>query len=376
MINFRLNPEDIAQQVIGGGDSIMAPGLFGGISISRTPAESQNFLDSIDALELGHLRWPGGTLSETAVVRGNGAIQLQYNEKHPYAYDLGYPELIHPSALTAADGAASGQASFTTMLQTAIQQDASLSIILPTQRYIDAPEEAGEDVTDFLNALLVESRWNGGKLPKKLILDIGNENYDPDEYGTVSIEILRAVRDFRIEHPEAEFSIGLQTMQDGEQTAHLVDVIQDLVGSGDEGILAEVDLVRVHDLRHGMRALKNIEHGKKADAIKELVDAIEADRDLIGFDGLEDVRVYFSAWTVSSNDIGPDILMSMPNAGAMISLFTGMAELGTDYAAGWGVGMQEVTTPVVMSWRDQATGELHLSPTDRCFGRWPKSFQA
>jgi hypothetical protein len=367
MINFRIAPNAIAQEVIGGNDAVMAPGLFGGISISRNGVESQNFLDSVDALELGHLRWPGGTLSETGVVRGNGAIQLTYNSKFPYAYDLGYPELIHPDALEAPDGTPTGQVSFSDMLGTALAQDASLSIILPTQRYMDAPEEAGEDVSEFLNALFVEGRWNNGDLPKKLILDIGNENYDPVEYGKVSVEILRAVRDFRIYHPEVDFGLGLQTMQNGDSTADLVDTIRDHQLAGDEGILSEVDYIRVHDLRHGMRALKNIEHGKKADAIHELLQAIEDDRDLIGFDGQDDVGVYFSAWTASANDMGSEIVLAMPSAGAMLSLFTGMAELGTDYAAAWGVGVQDTTTPVVMSWRETATGKVQLSPQGEVF---------
>jgi Ca2+-binding RTX toxin-like protein len=362
-----MNPENFAQDMTGAGDAVMSPGLFGGISISRTPTESQNFTDSIDAMALGHLRWPGGTLSETGVVRSNGTIHLTYNDSLPHAYDLGYPELIHPRALQAADGTPTGQTGFTDMLQTAIAQDASLSIILPTERYIDAPEEAAADVADFLDALFVEGRWNGGVLPKKLILDIGNENYDPEEYGPVSMEILRAVRDFRNDHPDVDFGIGLQAMQDGGSTADLIDILHDHQSDGDEGILSEVDYVRVHDLRHGMRALKNIEHGKKADAIHELIEAINDDRDLMGLEGQEPVGIYFSAWTASANDLGSEISLAMPSAGAMLSLFTGMAELGVDYAAAWGVGLQDTTTPVVMSWRDPASETLHLSPQGEVF---------
>lgn len=356
---FRIDTTAHAQDLIHGGDAVMAPGLFGGISISRTPLESTSFVESVDALGLTHLRWPGGQLSETAVVNGNGSISLYGRAELPKAYDLNHPDLMHPRALADAQGNPTGLSGFEDMLDLAVSRDASLSIILPTLRYADAPGQAAADVTGFLDALLVEGRWNEGVLPRKLILDIGNEIYDPATYGRVSAEILGAVRDFRTEHPEHDFTIALQGMQNGAETRSLIDVIQ--TNASEEGLLAEVDMVRVHDLKHGLRALRNFEHEGKADAIRELVSAIEADRDLLDIDG-PDVEVYVSAWTVTSKDIGENILLPMPNASAMLSMFTGMAELGTDYAAGWGMGMDDASTPVVVSWRDGETGGLRLSP--------------
>ncbi|QYK43546.1 MAG: hypothetical protein KF887_11655 [Paracoccaceae bacterium] len=350
-----------------GGQAVMAPGLFGGISVNRSGTEGQAFQQSVGELGLTHLRWPGGTLSETAIVTPGGSVRLDYNPAHSYAYDLGYPDLLHHAALFNADGTPTGRSGFTEMLQTAIQNDASFSVILPTLRYLDDPSEAGEDTTDFLNALFVEGRWNGGKLPKKMILDVGNENYDPESYARVSIEILRSVADFRAEHPEIAFDIAFQAMQSGEETTLLIDWMTSLQQPGDEGILAEIDHVRVHDLRHGLHNLRNIEHGKKADALFELRDAILEDRMALGLDNLPEVGVYFSAWTVSPNDVDPSLLLPMPSASAMLSLFTGMAELGTDHAAAWGVGMENATSPVTMTWQDPATGDFHLSPHGEVF---------
>lgn len=360
-VSFRLDATDFAENMTDGGKAVIAPGLFGGISISRTPEESTNFVETVDEIGLTHLRWPGGQLSETAVVHGNGAINLNPNPQLPHAYDLSYPDLMHPDALVDAGGLPNGLSGFGDMLQLAVEKDASLSVILPTLRHAAAPEDAAESVRGFLDALFVEQRWNDGVLPKKLILDIGNEVYDPETYGKVSTAILGSVRDFRDAHPDADFGVALQGMQDGEATRDLIAAIRAASPPDDGGLLAEVDVVRVHDLKHGMRDLRNIEHEGKAEAIQELVAAIRLDRIDSDIDD-DSVEVYFSAWTVASKDVAPNLLLPMPNAGAMVSLFTGMAELGTDYAAGWGMGMDDASTPVVVSWRDAETGELMLSP--------------
>jgi len=366
-ISFRIDPGNFAQNLTDGGDAVMAPGLFGGIAITRSPSEVTSFRQSVDELGLSHIRWPGGTLSETAVIRDNGNIQLNTNPDLPYAYDLGYPELLHPRALVNPDGTPTGRDSFTEMLQLAIEKDASFSVILPTQRYMDAPEEAAADVQDFLTALFVEDRWNNGVLPKKMILDIGNENYNPEEYAKVSVAILQAARDFRDAHPEEEFTLALQAMQDGADTEALVGHLRDYMTEEDDGLLSEVDSVRIHVLKHSLSALRKVEHGKKADAIAELLDAVRADRDLMGFDPEEEVEVYFSAWTATANDIETGLALPMSSAIATLSLFTGMAELGTDYAAAWGVGMGELGTHKTMTWEDPETGELKLSPHAEVF---------
>ncbi|MBL4919000.1 calcium-binding protein [Szabonella alba] len=366
-ISFRIDPGQIAQNLTDGGDAVVSGGLFGGIAISRSAAEVESFRQSVEELGLTHIRWPGGTLSETAVIRENGNIQLNTNPDLPYAYDLGYPELLHPRALQDAAGLPTGRDSFTDMLQLAIAKGASFSVILPTQRYVDAPEEAAADVQDFLHALFVEDRWNGGELPERMILDIGNENYHPEEYAKVSVAILKAVREFRDAHPDEEFTLALQAMQDGPDTQELVSHLEDYRGPEDEGLLSEVDSVRIHVLKHSLSALRKVEHGKKAEAISELLEAVQADRDLMGFDPAEEVEVYFSAWTATANDVEAGLALPMSSAIATLSLFTGMAELGADHAAAWGVGMGELGTHVTMTWLDPETGELQLSPHGEVF---------
>lgn len=85
---FTIDPNRIAQELWVDRDVVISRHLFGGINSSRTQNESHGFAETTDLLDLAHLNWPGGTLSETAVVRLNGNIQLPNNPDLPYAYDL------------------------------------------------------------------------------------------------------------------------------------------------------------------------------------------------------------------------------------------------------------------------------------------------
>ncbi len=175
------------------------------------------------------------------------------------------------------------------------------------------------------------------------------------------------MRDFREAHPEEEFTLAMQAMQDGADTRELVSYLDDYMDEDDSGLLAEVDSVRVHVLKHSLSALRKLEHGKKSDAISELLEAVRSDRELMDFDPEDEVEVYFSAWTATANDVEADLALPMSSAIATISMFTGMAELGTDLAAGWGFGMEELGTHVTKSWLDPETGELRLSPHGEVF---------
>lgn len=359
LISFRIDPQNVADNMFDGGSAVMAPGLFGGIAINRVPEEATAFLDSVEALGLTHIRWPGGTLARTAIVRGNGSIQLSYDPDYPYAYGLDYPELLHPRALADANGVPTGRLSFSDILQEAVERQTTLSVIVPTERYANAPATAHTDMRGFLERLFVQDAWNGGVLPEGLVLDIGNENYDPESYARVSLQMLAAVRDFRASHPEESFGVALQTMQDDVESAIFVDALHD---QGEEdGLLAEADIVRIHVLSHDLDMLRDFEHGSKARALEALMEAIRADRALMGRDPDDHVKVYFSSWTTATDDLEESATAGSPDATSMLSFFSGMAELGGDYAAGWGIGMGDTDHAAMMTWRDPLSGELHLS---------------
>ena len=80
----------------------------------------------------------------------------------------------------------------------------------------------------------------------------------------------------------------------------------------------------------------NIENGEKALALQVLIDQINTSREAIGADDRDEVGVYFSAWSTAPRGIDPELPLAMSNAGATRSLFSGFAELGTEYAAAWG----------------------------------------
>jgi hypothetical protein len=364
---FTINPNTIAPEIWSGRDAEMARGLFGLINSTRNDIEAHGFAESADRIDFKHISWPGGTLSETGMLRANGTIQLNYNADLPYAYDLRYPELMHPDLLVdRADGSTSYVLGLTDMLKFAVENDASLAIISPTLRYRPDPPEGGRVLTDFLEDLLVDGRWNDGVLPREIIIEVGNENYDCFCYGRHVVAQLRAVREFRAEHPEADFKIAVQAGFDAQSTQDLLDVISGLA-PGDH-VLAEADMVRVHDLKHGLNTLRNFEHGEKAEALQILKEAVEDDRDALGLTDTPEVEVYVSAWTATSRDlrIEPELTYDLPSAGAVLSLFTGMAELGTDYAVGWGAGLSSPDgTPTALSWHipyDDRPHETGLTP--------------
>ena len=358
---FRIDPDIIAPEFWTGRDAVVSPGLFGGINSTRSAIESHGFAETFQLIEFTHISWPGGTLAETGVVRDNGALQLNYNPAFPYAYDLSYPDLLHPALLAGAEGAPETLNGLGGMIRQAIEHDASLAIISPTIRYDDDPAEGGRVLKTFLSDLLVEGRWNDGQLPRDIVIELGNENYDTVAYARQVVAQLRAVREFRDENPDATFRIAVQAGQDGEATRALVAAVDAL--SGPEHLLAEADMVRVHDLKHSLSTLKDFEHGGKADALHTMATAIMDERALLGITESPEVEFYLSSWTATSRDVDTDLAAGLPSAGAVLSFFTGLSELGVDLAVAWGIGLDSPTgSPSTISWHSLPDHGTFLTP--------------
>ena len=333
MIRLSIDTLDILTEVFSGDPVTVSRGMFGGILVGQNPGGTAGYFESYDELGLTVLRWPGGSLAENGVVTEEHRIRLTGSGGEPYAYDLGYPDLIHPDVLEHVPGILG----LSDVLAQAVQRGSVFSLILPTIRYDSSPEDAKADIYEFLVKLFVERQYDNGALPGKIIIEIGNENYDPLRYGVVASAALEAIMEFRVAYPEIEFSTALQAMPTGPQTEDLVDIISE---SSDNPALAlsQVDIIRLHYLTHDLDAAANIEHrGPRYYAISEIQRAIEEARDQVLGPTAAELGLYFSAYTSSSRSLGENDPMALSSAGVLLSLFSGMLELGADYAAAWGI---------------------------------------
>ncbi len=370
--SFRIHTNDIAQNLLGEGNAVVNAGMFGGISATRTPGEAQGFEDAFLDIGLTHIRWPGGTLAERGVIHPGGNITFANQRESPapfnddglpLAYSFDYPELLHPDLLMDDDGDPTGMLGLSDQLAFAVEQNASMSIISPTLRYRDDPGQGREELYDFLVALFVDGEWNDGILPDEMIIDIGNENYETQAIVRALISQLGAVQDFRDDYPDVDFLVAVQAGRAGpEATADALAFSESIGTLPEQGLRGEIDLVRMHQLRQGHFAHTNFENGGKAESLQALIDAINANRELTGATDRSEVGVYISAWSTTARDIDPDLELAMPNAGATLSLFSGFAELGVDYAAVWGLAIDNVASAPISSFPDPETGAQVLTP--------------
>ncbi len=314
----------------GTGDTVVVDeGMFGAISVGRS--DFDEFITDFEYVGANHIRWPGGTFAE------EGGYDPETGEFHTHAepgdepgYSLDYPDLIHP------DLAAQGAAGLSDVLAYGVENGVSVSVILPTDPYVDDPAAAYDATMQFLEDLYVNGTY--GEVPADVTLDIGNERYeDPaNNYGPVAKDMLHAVADFRDANPEADFDIGLQSMQTGADSRALVSVFTDPDLPADEqNLLAEVDVIRHHALQqnlddsnaHGSWDLETIRYYR----IDPLVDAV------VDAGGVEPT-IDFSAWSVNSED-AQDGGAGLSAASNMLSSFTSMLELGADQASVWGLNV-------------------------------------
>lgn len=314
----------------GTGDTVVVDeGMFGAISVGRS--DFDEFITDFEYVGANHIRWPGGTFAE------EGGYDPETGEFHTHAepgdepgYSLDYPDLIHP------DLAAQGAAGLSDVLAYGVENGVSVSVILPTDPYVDDPAAAYDATMQFLEDLYVNGTY--GEVPADVTLDIGNERYeDPaNNYGPVAKDMLHAVADFRDANPEVDFDIGLQSMQTGADSRALVSVFTDPDLPADEqNLLAEVDVIRHHALQqnlddsnaHGSWDLETIRYYR----IDPLVDAV------VDAGGVAP-EIDFSAWSVNSED-AQDGGAGLSAASNMLSSFTSMLELGADQASVWGLNV-------------------------------------
>jgi len=369
-ISFTINLDERVKSLYSGTDVTIAEEMFGAIN---TSVQRENGFETLfDDLDLGMVRWPGGGVAEGwHRIEPNG--QFSFDPALPYLFDLSYPDLLHPDA-------SNGRMGFREALEHAIEAGAAFELILPTARYSESPGDAYRDTVNFLERLYVSQEF--GPIPERFILDIGNENYTnpAQNYGPVSAEILRAIRDFRTSNPLVEFEAGLQVMQTPDGTSELIRYFEQLESTTDlSSLLMEVDIVRVHALQQGLFFGSNIEEPGRnpRESLDLMIAAIEA-----AGGSIDDIDIFFSAWSSISNPnqtvgLSPDPSeggMALSSVSSMLSLFTGMLELGATGASVWGIGVSE-NLRTAIAYIEQLNGEesTALAPVGVIFGMMAES---
>ncbi|MDZ7909812.1 MAG: hypothetical protein U5N10_17440 [Gemmobacter sp.] len=192
--------------------------MFGFISMGLGEGYGRVQEVALAHLSACHIRWPGGTLSETGIIDERGFVRQSGSGER--FYDLSYDDLIADSQIV------EGSWGLSKMLELARMTTGSFQLILPTIRYVGEEASCREDVRKFLNKLLVQGAF--GELPDNLVIDIGNEGLawkSQRDYAIVSAWILDEVKSFRDRNPElAEtFKISLQAGWSEKATLKLID---------------------------------------------------------------------------------------------------------------------------------------------------------
>lgn len=365
----------------------ISAGMFGGISInirglSNGVDYDDHFAEVFDDLSLNLIRFPDGELPDGFMVEAGGVWSFTHNNLNNgyssqtqqytdflagnlvHAFSLSNPELIHPSLL--AEG---GISSFSESLQHAVSTESSYSLVLPEFQYLKAPvnrdpdgdgikvafvasdhiklTELVSDVTEFLEELFLNRAYNNGNLPDDFIVELGNEDFfgwnynyfsadsalDLDSYSAYSYGALTAIRDFRTAHPEMDFRVSMQ--------ANGGDFVREIERNfSDENatdLFGEIDVISI--IHSGLDATISGVSALEDDwGIRDAITTMQRLIDEAG-GASSDTEIYMSAWSASSADVlSGDINYGLPAAGSALSLFSGMFELGVDYAANWGVG--------------------------------------
>ena len=387
--------QSIASTMFGGVSINVHTGVMGGGGYNTVAPDSDyadHFSTVYSGLSLNLLRFPGGefpdgflvgkdgnwTFKHNKINSGNSAVDdpltgdplafgditQSYLDSLTPAFSLNNPELIDDYLL------GTGRMSFSESLQLAVENGSSYSLVLPEFQYLKVPVNrdpdgdgiktafvAAEhvklatleaDVFGFLENLFVIGAYNNGNVPKDFIIELGNEDFygwnkhyfppdsgkDLDSYSAYSFGCLEAIKTFRAAHPDITFKVALQA--GGAEFVR--ELGRNFSDEGASDLFGQVDVINViHEALDVTLAdaggLEDIQYIK--DGISILQGYIAA----AGGDS-SDTELYMSGWSAVSSDVaGLDgVNHALPAAGAALSLFSSMFEMGMDYAANWGIG--------------------------------------
>lgn len=185
----------------------------------------ERFDAQINGLNVGHVSWPGGALAEA----------------YPDRFGLNYDGLFNPAL---------GQPGLAEMMSYCVENNMSLSVVLPTARYANDLDQLRLDIRDFMSDLL---SGQYGEVPDNMFLHIGSEHYAHFQgltddgaaagYGRVAAvmveEITNALDDPEINQINAEIDVAVQAGRTLPEDEMIRDAFTDEQ-------LAEVDMVTHH----------------------------------------------------------------------------------------------------------------------------------
>lgn len=401
MKTITINSENLVESAFGGGEApAMSANLFGGILLDTHPNRygqpyEQHFPEVFEFLDLNYIRYPDGEMPDGFVYqKDNGDWQFTHNgfnggtnivwnfltEEYIEpgtaltqeffdglipAMSLQYPDLVHPGLLEQAD---SGRVGFSESLNLAYETGSSFSLVLPEFQYQLVPFDRDpdrdgtktafdprdhvrfdalvSDLENFLEDLFVNGKFNDGRIPSDMIIELGNESFfgwnhnyfspdspmDRDLYSAFTMGCLTAIENFRLAHPEIEFKVSMQAHGGGGNQ----EIFDNFVDFNCEYLFRNIDVL---DTTHmGLDATtvsaSGIENSNIVWAVATMFDHIQS----VGGD-TDDIQLFNSAWSANSSDVegfGAEN-HGLPAAAAVISYFSSINELGMDYAALWGI---------------------------------------
>jgi Ca2+-binding RTX toxin-like protein len=380
---------DIAPETSGTALGEITADFFGGILINQN--DFYDYMEDYEQLGLTYVRYPGGTIAEVGIII-DGSIKfapepITYDEmitdRSNLAYDLSFPELTNPDLLAAddANGDQNSYGSLSEIMEFCIENDAALSIILPTTRYftgLDLTDPSQmeamrslivSDVTIFLDRIK-NGEYNNGELPKNIIFEIGNEVYSsPIEYAVVSQIYLSTINalmgqsniDYQIAFQMNVGSAQFQELYDQDYFDHYFDetgspLIPQLEGftfdlDQSYGLSERTTLIEqmmAHILGGDILSIDLLRHhylGADANTLSDSGAVLNQRDDILLFwlneialhgGSPDDVGYYVSAWTTDSSNTGdgPSGLSAATNT---LVLFTHFLDLEVDLAAAWGI---------------------------------------
>ena len=315
------------------------------------------FLDQTNDLDLGMIVWPGGTLAETREDR----------------FGFEFDDLYNP---------ATNKPGLSDMMALANDQDAALSVILPTARYVGDLGTLQADLQGFLADLLGGSF---GALPEPMILEIGSEYFanftgsgKATAYGEIADlmvgEIASALNDPAINTTGADVVISVQAGKTFAEDAAIR-------GEMSDAALANVDMIIHHRFAFQPQGIDP--------RMAELSDIVSAWEEEVGDAGGDTPNLFVSAWNTVTltrngaldlfvdeeaargNDIDPGSIdltgrtdtaferfwqdylstaaFGQEHAAYLLESFASYAEAGMDAGAVYGIDSPH---PGALSWRE------------------------
>ena len=315
------------------------------------------FIDQVTDLNPGLIVWPGGTLAETR------------EDRYGFEFDgLQNPDNNKPA--------------LDDMMQIAIEQGASLSVVLPTARYAGDPAAVQADLDPFLVTLLAGGY---GPLPDTLIFEIGSEyyaNFDGSDaaaqYGAVAdvmvARIAQALTDPTINLIGADITIAVQAGKTLADDIEIRDALSDFSTAAVDSLIHHRFAYQPQGIDARISELETIldawetetgiapelfvsawntvtltREGVLGDYIQyKAAQGVDLDRSDVDLDSRTDTE-FEMFWQASLDQVA----YGQEHAAYLLESFASYVEAGADAAALYGV---DLIHPGRVSWQEDGTG--------------------